>query len=382
MKRKSFLAFCKASIGKEEIREVNDCLKSGWLTMGGKVQAFEADFAKYINVKHALSVNSCTAALHLALMAHDIGPGDEVLVPSHTFVSTVNVILHVGAKPVFVDIKRDSLNIDPEDIKKKISKKTKAIIVVHYAGLPVELSLISKIAKERNIIIIEDAAHAVGSKYKNKFIGSFGNTTCFSFYATKTMTTGEGGMLTTNNSKIADFVARNRLHGISKDSWKRYSKDGNWRYDVLTPGLKCNMMDIQAAIGIHQLGKLESFIERRSKIVEMYDLAFSRNLGITCIKSPRNVRNSYHLYPIILEHFNRDEFINKMKDFNIGTSVHFIPVHQFSFYQDTFPCKTSDMTITKEVSQKIVSLPLYPSMSDRDVNYVIKTVNKIVELKK
>jgi len=274
MIRKSFLPFCQASIGQEEIAEVIDCLQSGWLTMGQKVLSFEADFAKYVGVKHALSVNSCTAALQLALLAHGIGPGDEVLVPSFTFVSTVNVILHVGATPVFVDIQQSTLNLDPKDLESKVTSKSKAVIAVHYAGLPADLDSIKKISQENKLIVIEDAAHAVGSKYDSKYIGASGNTTCFSFYATKTITTGEGGMLTTNDDTIADFVMRNRLHGISKDAWKRYLKNGKWRYDVVEPGLKCNMTDLQASLGIHQLKKLSGFISRRKEIVLQYNKGF------------------------------------------------------------------------------------------------------------
>lgn len=377
MKRKDFLSFCQASLDKHEINEVTDSLKSGWLTMGNKVLSFEKDFAAYVGVKYALSVNSCTAALHLALLAHGLKKGDEVLVPSFTFVSTVNTIVHVGATPVFVDINRKTLNIDPDDLKRKITKKTKAIVAVHYAGLPVDIHNISKIAKEHNLIVIEDAAHAVGSKYQNKQIGAHGHTTCFSFYATKTITTGEGGMLTTNDAKVAEFVMRSRLHGISKDAWKRYLKGGTWKYDVLFPGFKCNMTDIQAAIGIHQLKKLEKFIEKRREYVLAYNEGFSTNNHVEFLSIPANVRHSHHLYPLLLKDYDRDLFIEKMGEYNIGTSVHFIPVHQFSYFKANFPVKKSDLPVTNQVFKKIVSLPLYPSMKKKDVQYVIKVVNDI-----
>ena len=360
------------------MNEVADTLRSGWLTMGPKVLEFEKRFAKFIGTKYAIAVNSCTAALHLALLAHDIGPGDEVLVPAFTFVSTVNVILHVGAKPVFVDISRESLNIDIADITKKITKKTKAIIPVHYAGLSADLESIAKIARKHHLIVIEDAAHAVGSKYNGKYIGAHHNTVCFSFYATKNLTTGEGGMLTTDNPKIADFVGRNRLHGISRDAWKRYSKEGHWRYDVVYPGLKCNMTDMQASLGLHQLEKLPKFIQRRREIAVIFDKAFAGYSGIQVIHPPKNCMHVYHLYPILLATYNRDVFMEEMKKRNIGVSVHFIPIHHFSYYKKHFPVKKGSLMNTDEVFEKIVSLPLYPAMTDADVKRVISAVKDII----
>lgn len=379
MKRKEHLPYCQVSFDKSEMLEVQKCLESGWLTMGNKVIDFEERFAKYIGVKYAVSVNSCTAALQLALMAYGIGEGDEVLVPSFTFVSTVNVILHVGAKPVFVDIDRATLNMAPGDLEKKITSRTKAIIPVHYAGMPVDLTVIAKVAKAHKLVIIEDAAHAVGTKYKEKNIGAHGNTTCFSFYATKTMTTGEGGMLTTNNSKIAHFAMRNRLHGISKDAWKRYTKAGTWKYDVLSPGLKCNMTDVQAAMGIHQLEKLEKFVDKRIEYANLYDAGFATNPRIETIVVPKVARHSRHLYTILLHDFDREDFIAKMTDFNIGTSVHFIPVHHFTYYKKHFPVKKKELAVTDDVFKRIVSLPLYPKMTKEDIQYVIESVNAITK---
>lgn len=375
----TFLPFCQASLNKDEINEVRECLESGWLTMGRKVIQFEQDFAKYVGVKYALSVNSCTAALHLALLAHGIGPGDEVLVPSFTFVATANVIIHVGAKPVFVDINRQSLNIDPSAIEKKITKKTKAIMAVHYAGMPADLKAITQIAKKHKLIVIEDAAHAVGTMYRGKQIGTHGNTTCYSFYATKTMTTGEGGMLTTNSKKVADFVARNRLHGISKDAWKRYSKEGTWKYDVVSPGYKCNMTDVQAAMGLHQLRKLENFIARRTEIVHRYTTAFKDNPAVEVLTTPDYVRHSYHLYPILLHGVDRDQFIIDMTKMDIGVSVHFIPIHTFSYYKKYFPTPKGQLKNTQDVFKRLVSLPLYPKMTNKEVDRVIKAVTTLTK---
>ncbi|GIK83865.1 MAG: spore coat protein [Patescibacteria group bacterium] len=377
MQKQQFIPFCRVELTQAEITAVTECLRSGWLTMGNQVQKFEQQFAEYVGVKYAISVNSCTAALDLALLAHNIGKGDEVLVPSFTFVATANVVIHAGAKPVFVDIDKNTLNIDLEDIVKKITKKTKAIIVVHYAGLPVELTKIKKIAKEHNLIIIEDAAHAVGSKYKGKYVGAHGNTTCFSFYATKTMTTGEGGMLTTNNKKIADFVARNRLHGISRDAWKRYRKDGSWKYDVLYAGFKYNMTDVQASLGIHQLSRLEKFIEQRTKIVGLYKKGFSKNKHIQMLSTPNTVRHSYHLCPILVTGVKRDELIKKLTEMEIGTSVHFIPIHQFSYYKKFYPVKKNDLQVTDSVFKHILSLPLFPTLKQEEINRVINAVNAL-----
>jgi dTDP-4-amino-4,6-dideoxygalactose transaminase len=379
MTKNEFMLFCQATIGREEIDEVTDSLKNGWLTMGKKVIQFEQEFAKYVGVKYAVSVNSCTAALHLALLAHGIGPGDEVIVPSYTFVATANVVIHVGATPVLVDIDRQSLNIDAAAIERKISKKTKAIIAVHFGGLPADLTAINRLAKKHKLIVIEDAAHAVGSMYKGKQIGTHGNTTCFSFYATKNLTTGEGGMLTTNSKRIAEFVSRNRIHGISKDAWKRYSKEGSWKYDVLFPGYKCNMTDIQASLGLHQLKKLEEFTARRTEIARAFDMGFADNPAIETVELPTNVRHAYHLYPILLHGVNRDEFIKQMGKNDIGVSVHFIPIHTFSYYKKRFTIPKSEMKNTNDVFKRIVSLPLYPKMTKKDVERVIETVNRLTK---
>lgn len=376
--RKKFLPYALPLLDKSEINEVIDTLKSNWLTMGPKTKLFEEKFAQYIGCKFAISVNSCTSALHLSLLAHGIGAGDEVIVPSFTFAATANTVVHVGAKPVFADIQRDTFNIDPTDIARKITNKTKAIVVVHYGGQAVDLDEINKIARKNKLIIIEDAAHATGSEYNGRKIGSFVNTACFSFYATKNMTTGEGGMITTNNKKIADFLIKNRLHGISKDAWKRYAKGGNWKYEVENAGYKYNSTDIQAALGLHQLKKLNQFIKIRQKYALLYDKAFKELDGITLHKRKDNRKHAVHLYPILLEKTNRDKFIEKMQDLNIGTSVHFIPLHLQPFYRQKYDYQEGDLPVTEEVFAKIVSLPLYPGMTEKDINYVIDSVKKIV----
>lgn len=372
--RKDFLPFFRPSIGREEINEVVDSLKSGWLTMGPKTIKFENNFAKYIGVKYALSLNSCTAGLHLAIMALGIGKGDEVITPSLTFASTANVVVHMGAKPVFADIERDTFNIDPKSVVKKITKKTKAIIVVHYGGQPVDLSAFRTIARNFKIALIEDAAHAVGSKYKGKMIGSQGNLASFSFYATKNMTTGEGGMLTTNNSRIANFVVKNRLHGISKDAWKRYSKSGSWRYDVEYAGVKCNMTDIQASLGIHQLKKLNGFIKERIRLADLYTKQFKAVKGIKLHHIKKGMKHTRHLYPILVEKMRRSKMIDILTQKKIGTSVHFIPLHLQSYYKKAFGYKKGDLPITESVFSKLISLPIYPGMKDNDVKYVVDVI--------
>ncbi len=377
-KRELFLPYCLPLVGEEEEKEVLETLRSGWLSTGPKTQQLEQDIAVYTGAKYAVGVTSCTAALHLALLAHGISKGDEVIVPSFTFAATANMVVNVGAIPVFADIDKDLLVIDPVDIESKITSKTKAIIPVHYAGHPANVNSIQKIAEKHNLIVIEDAAHAIGSKYDGKSIGGHGNTTCFSFYATKNMCTGEGGMLTTDDDKVADFAKKNRLHGISKDAWKRYSKEGSWRYEVEYAGWKYNMFDLQAALGIHQLKKLDSFIETRTKYAHIYDEFLSGISGVTIPSRAANITHSYHLYPILLEKMERDQFIQRMSEYNIGTSVHFIPLHLQPFYQKNFGYKYGDLPVTEGVFEHIVSLPLYPKMSEEDMTYVIEALREVL----
>ena len=364
--------YFKSSINSQEIDEVVDTIKSGWLTSGPKTKQFEDDFRDYIGCEHATAVNSCTSALFLSLVCHNIQPNDEVITTPFTFTSTANIIIHLGAKPVFVDIRKDTYNIDENLIEDAITDKTRAIIPVHYAGHPCEMDKIQDIADANGLVVIEDAAHAVASKYKGKRIGTIGNTTCFSFYVTKNMTTGEGGMITTN-SDFRNTIFRNiRLHGITKDIWNR--KD-DWRYDVIYPGYKCNMLDIQASIGIHQLRKLNYMQQRREYIVERYNKAF-KHLNITLPISLKHIKHSWYIYPIQVD--NRDNFISKLKSKGIDTSVHFIPIHLHSYYKDRYGYKRGDFPVAESVYDRIVSLPLYPDMSDDDIDKVIKVVGDVL----
>ncbi|MFA5065941.1 MAG: DegT/DnrJ/EryC1/StrS family aminotransferase [Dehalococcoidia bacterium] len=379
--RNEFLPFHRPSIGEDEITEVVDTLKSGWITTGEKTHRFESEFARYTGSKHAVALNSCTAAMHLALVAAGIKEGDEVITTPYTFAATAAVAIWLKARPVFVDTDRRSFNIDCARIESAITKKTRAIIPVHVGGHPCDMDSILQIANQRKLTVIEDAAHALASKYKGKPIGSIGDMTAFSFYATKNITTGEGGMLTTDNEEYAYRVRRLSLHGLSKDSWKRYGSSGSWYYEIEEPGFKDNMPDIMAALGIHQLKRLDEFQAIRRKYAENYD----RELGsIDAICIPyvdRNVEHSRHLYMIQLNlerlKIDRAEFIESLRQLNIGTSVHFIPLHMHPYYAQTFGYKPDDFPNAKYVYERAISLPLYPAMSEEDINDVLSAMKYV-----
>ena len=376
--KNNFLPYNKPSIDDDEINEVVDTLKSGWLTMGPKTIAFEEQIAAYTGAKYTIAVNSCTAALHLSLLAYGIGPGDEVITSPYTFASTGNVIMHSGAKPVFADIQRDTFNIDPEKVNEAITSKTKVIIPVHFAGQPCDMKEIQEIADDHNLVVIEDAAHAIGAKYHGKKIGSLSDATCFSFYATKNMTTGEGGAITTNDPKLADKLRVLRLHGITRDAWKRYSDQGSWYYEIEECGWKYNMTDIQAAIGIHQLNKLDRFIEIRRKIAAIYDKELKI---IKQIKTPNELKDRkhvYHLYPLQLNKLDRNLFIEKMTEKGIGCSVHFIPLHLHPYYNRTYGFKSGDFPIAESMYKQEVSLPLYTIMCEKDIQQVVDSIKDII----
>jgi len=380
--RETFLSFSPPLIGEEEINEVVDTLKSDWITTGPKTKQFEKEFAECFGAPSALALNSCTAALHTALVASGIGPGDEVITTTMTFCSSVNVIEQVGAHPVLVDVEPDTLNIDPKNIEKAITPKTRAILPVHYSGHPVDLDPIYELADMYNLCVIEDAAHAVSAKYKGRYIGSTDNPVAFSFYATKNLTTAEGGMLT----GCPELIEKSRivsLHGMSKDAWKRYSKGGSWYYEVILPGFKYNMTDIQASLGIWQLRKLESFQKRRREIVRIYNEAFSQEEVLEIPAERPEVEHAWHLYVLRLnlEHLkiNRDQFIEELAERNIGTSVHFIPVHIHPYYKNKYEYKPEDFPIAYKNYLRIISLPLCPRMTDQDVEDVIEAVLDVVK---
>lgn len=380
--RKEFLPPLAPCLGDEEYNEVLDTLKSGWITMGPKTRRFEELFAEYVRSSHAIAVSSCTAGLHLALVAGKIGPGDEVVTTPLTFCSTANVVVHQGATPILADVRPDTFNIDPDQIRKKITPRTKAIIPVHLAGQPCEMDEIRAIAEEHGLLVIEDAAHATGAKYKDRIVGTISDVTVFSFYATKNLTTGEGGMITTEDAGLAEKMRILRLHGISTDAWKRYSDRGSWYYEVLFPGYKYNMTDIQASLGIHQLAKQEKFLEVRQRYAEMYTDAFRDLPEIATPAVKNHVRHAWHLYIIRLdsEHLtiDRGQFVEALRKKNIGTSVHFIPLHLHPYYKERFGFNKGDFPVAETIYDRIVSLPLYPRMSERDVEDVIRAVRKVV----
>lgn len=380
---RKYINFAQPLFGKEEKKEILNALDSGWVTLGPRTKQFEDDFAKYCHVKYAIAVSSCTAALHLALIAAGIKSGDEVITTPFTFAATSNVILHVGAKPIFVDIDKKTFNIDTKKIEEKISSHTRAIIPVHYGGYPADMDEILKIAKKYNLIVIEDAAHAVGTKYKNRYIGSIGDLTCFSFHPIKNISTGDGGMITTNNKKYADLLNMLRLHGMSKDAWKRHSKAGSWKYDIVFPGYKYNMTDIQSALGIHQLKKLEGFIKTREEYAKLYDTALRKMPEITIPYTKGDIRHARNLYTILIDptklKISRDKLVDLLKEADIGVSVYFIPLYRFSYFQKILNNRYTDFPVSENVYERIISLPLYPRMNVSDIKYVIKTLKSLIK---
>ncbi|MBN1157000.1 DegT/DnrJ/EryC1/StrS family aminotransferase [Candidatus Woesearchaeota archaeon] len=377
-KREKFLDFSPPAITDKEINAVVETLKSGWLSMGPRVFEFEKKFSEYIGCRCSVAVNSCTSALFLSLAISGINKGDEVITTPFTFASTANVICHLGAKPVFCDIDKDTFNISPKQIESKITKKTKAILPVHYGGQPCDMEEIQRIADEHGLVVVEDAAHALGAELNNKRIGASGNLTCFSFYPTKNITTGEGGMITTNNKEIADRLKLLRLHGISSEAWSRYSRGGKWKYDVLAPGYKLNMSDMNAAVGIVQLERIKELNQKREEIYNLYTRKLSLLNAIELQKPRENIKSSYHLFPILLKNHNRDSFIDGMTEMNIGTSVHFIPLHLQPFYQKEFGYKEGDFPVAEDIYGRIISLPIHPMMTDGDAEYVCEAIMHIL----
>ena len=379
--RATFLPFSPPCVGEEEIAAVTDTLRSDWITTGPKTKAFEESFAALLGAPGALALNSCTAGLHTALVTLGIGPGDEVITTPMTFAASVNVIEHVGARPVFADVEPDTLNIDPAQVARAITPRTRAILPVHYAGHPVELDALGRLAADHGLAMIEDAAHALPARYKGRWIGGGPNPVAFSFYATKNLTTSEGGMLT-GDPALLERARMVSLHGMSRDAWKRYDKAGNWFYEILTPGFKYNMTDIQAAIGQVQLRRLEAFQTRRRQIVGAYHEAFYDLAALQLPIERLEVEHAWHLYVLRLEPgaltIDRARFIEEMKARNIGTSVHFIPMHVHPYYRDKYGHAATDFPIAFENYERMLSLPLNPRMTDADVADVIAAVRDIV----
>lgn len=381
--RKSFLPFHKASITEAEINEVVDSLRSGWITTGPKTKRFEEEFARFVGVKYSVAVNSCTAAMHLALAAIGIKEGDEVIVPTMTFTATAEVVTYFRAIPVFVDCDSETLLLDVNKIEEKITSKTKAIIPVHYAGQACDIDAIMAIAKKHNLKIVWDAAHALPTTYKGKMIGSFPDITCFSFYATKTSTTGEGGMAVTDSQEYYDRMKLLSLHGMSRDAWNRYGKEGSWYYEVVVPGFKYNMTDIAASLGLVQLKRCEELLRKRALIAKKYDEAFAKIKGIKSLAKLSYGATSWHLYVIKVNEsqagIGRDQFIEELKKRNIGASVHFIPLHLHPYWKNTYKLEEKDFPSASAIYKEIVSLPIFPDMTDSDILDVIEAIKDIIQ---
>ena len=380
---RDFLIFGSPLIEEAEIEEVLATLRSGWLGTGPKVQEFEKEFKAYKQSPYAIALNSCTASIHLSILAAGIGPGDEVITTAMTFCSTVNAIIHSGATPVLADCDRETQCIDPHSIRSKITPKTKAILPVHFAGNACNMSAIMGIANEFKLKLIEDCAHSIETTYKGQHVGTFGDFGCFSFYVTKNLVTGEGGMVTTKQKENADKIKTLALHGMTADAWKRFSDDGYKHYQVVYPGFKYNMMDIQAAMGIHQLKRIERNWQRRKEIWDKYNEAFADLNNIALPASAcSDTKHAYHLYTIIVDKaktgISRDDFLKAMTKDNIGTGVHYRSIPTHKYYQDTFLWKPDDYPNSFYIGERTVSLPLSAKLTDDEVHNVINTVKCIL----
>lgn len=372
----------RPSLGDAESNAVKAVLDSGWLTTGAQSKALEASIASMVGAEYVVAMNSATAALHLALAAFDISPGDEVIIPTHTFAATGEVVFYMGATPVLVDVDPDTLCIDPAAVERAVTSKTKVIIPVHYAGQAADMDSILDIADGR-IKILEDAAHALPTRYKGKMVGSIGDATAFSFYANKTVTTGEGGVLTTNDSAVADRARRLSLHGLDRDAWNRFKTGASWEYDIVDAGFKYNLTDIAASIGCVQLEKAETMRSQRQRVAARYDAAFAERDDVDPVVISEPDDCAYHLYVIRLNldalSIDRNTFIDEMSAKEIGTSVHYKPLHMHTLYKERLNSSPADFPVSTAQFDRIVSLPLFPDMTDGQVDEVIQTVCSILD---
>lgn len=373
------IAFSKPHIPLSTSGEIGKVLESGWITTGPKAKEFEKKFCELVNVENGIAVNSCTAALHLAYIGSGLKSGDEVIVPSFTFCSTINMLIHLGVKPVFCDIRAETLCLDPVDVESRITSRTRAIVVVHFAGKPAPMKEITDTARRHKLLVIEDAAHAFLSKYKGRYIGDSNNICCFSFYATKNLTTAEGGMITCKDKSLSDKMRTLSMHGISKHALNRYGKNGNWRYEVLFPGYKYNMTDILATIGVEQLKIALESKRKRLVLVERYLKQLSKNQNLILPTNPKekNSEHSWHLFNIRLKKtskIGRDQLIEELKARGVGTSVHFIPNHLQMYYRKNYS-RGLRLPVTEDVYKSILSLPLYEDLSISDVDYIASIIN-------
>jgi dTDP-4-amino-4,6-dideoxygalactose transaminase len=378
--RETFLIFGSPLIGEEEIGEVESSMRAGWLGTGPKVARFEADFAAYKGIEEArvAAVNSCTAALHLSMIAAGIGPGDEVITTALTFCATVNAIIHAGATPVLADINPQTMNIDPAEIEKRITPRTRAILPVHFAGRCCDMEAIMDVAQRHSLKVIEDCAHAIESEHKGTKAGTFGDFGCFSFYVTKNVVTGEGGMVLARKEEDIARVKILALHGMTKDAWRRFGDEGYKHYHVVACGFKYNMMDIQAGIGIHQLKRVERNWRRRHEIWERYQRAFAELPVVRPAQPEQGTRHSYHLYTLLIDRestgVDRDTLLDALTKQNVGVGVHYLSIPEHPFYQETFGWKPADFPQAMRVGRQTISLPISPKLSDQDVEDVVAAI--------
>jgi perosamine synthetase len=370
--------FHRPSIGEEEIAEVVDSLRSGWLTTGPKVERFQRQFAAAVNARHAVALNSATAALHVALEAVGVTSGDEVVIPAYTFTATGEVVTYLRGRPVLADIRGDTLNIDVSTIEPRLTSRTKAIVPVHIGGQTCDMEPILELARARGLAVVEDAAHALPASYKGRPVGTIGDVTAFSFYATKTITTGEGGMVTTERDDYAARMKLMSLHGLSGDAWNRYSARGHWYYEVVDFGFKYNMTDLAAALGLRQLERMSAFQQRREQIARRYTDGFA---DLDTCSVPRNAGYGMHAWHLYILELNldalaagRNEVIERLRESGVGTSVHFIPLNFHPVYQRTYGYQPGQFPIAESVFERACSLPIYPGMTDEDVDHVIDAV--------
>jgi dTDP-4-amino-4,6-dideoxygalactose transaminase len=379
--RTDFLPFAKPSIGPEEIESVVRTLKSGWLTLGPRTAEFERVVAEYVGVDRAAAVSSCTAGLHLVMVALGVGPGDDVLVPALNFAAAPNMVIHVGAEPVLVDIDPGTLNVTAELLDAAWTEKTKLVIPLHFAGRPCRLTEIMELAASRGAIVLGDGAHALGAEYGTRKIGSVAYATSFSFYVTKGITTGEGGIVTSDDNDLLRRIGTLSLHGMSSDAWRRYSERGPWYYEILGAGYKYNMSDLQASIGLCQMKKIDEFRASRTRIAETYRDRFAELEGIATPPDYGDGLHAWHLYPIQIDpdrlSIGRDEFVHHLLEEGIGVSVHFIPIHYHPYYATRLDYKRGSFPATERYFERAISLPIYPSMSDRDVTDVTDAVARL-----
>jgi len=380
--KERFLVYGAPKIEEEEINDVVDSMRKGWIGTGPKVHQFEKDFAAYKGARHGIALNSCTAALHLSMFAAGIGPGDEVITTPMTFCATVNSIIHCGATPVLADCDKATMNISPEEIEKKITSRTKAILPVHFAGRCCDMDAIMNIAHTYDLLVIEDCAHAIETEYKGQKAGRFGDIGCFSFYVTKNVVTGEGGMIITGDDRFAGRIKVLGLHGMSKDAWKRFSDEGFKHYQVIHAGYKYNMMDIQAAMGLHQLKRVEANWLIREKFWQKYNDAFADLPCFVPAPVQENTRHAYHLYTPLIDidklKKSRDWVLNAMTAENIGVGVHYLPIHYHPFYRKTYGWKKGDFPNAEWIGERTLSIPLSAALSDQDADDTVTAFHKVL----